>query len=102
MQVRMPAVAGAFYPDDREALGAEVRRFLDAATPGGAAPEAIIAPHAGYRYSGVVAGSAYAPLRARAAEIRRVVLLGPAHRVGFRGIACSAADTFRTPLGDVT
>jgi AmmeMemoRadiSam system protein B len=64
-------------------------------------PKAVIAPHAGYIYSGPIAGSAFAPLASRSAEIRRIVLLGPAHRVAFSGLALSSAEAFVTPLGPV-
>lgn len=92
-------MAGAFYPDDPATLAADVARYLgDAAA---AAPaRAIIAPHAGYIYSGPIAGSAYAALRGRTG-LRRVLLLGPAHFVPLRGMAASRAAAFRTPLGDV-
>jgi len=104
MTVRPPAVAGTFYPGQAATLAAEVERCLAQAAPpapGAPHPRAIVAPHAGYVYSGPVAGSAYAPLRARAGEIHRVVVLGPAHRVPLRGIAASQAGAFRTPLGEV-
>lgn len=101
MIVRPPAVAGAFYPEDRATLTAEVERHLAAAVPVAVTAKAIIAPHAGYSYSGPVAGSACAPLRARAVHVRRVLLLGPAHRVPVAGLAASSAEAFRTPLGDV-
>jgi len=103
-RVREPAVAGIFYPADAPALRREVARCLAEAVPdtaGGPPPKAIIAPHAGYIYSGPVAGSAYARLKPLRGRIRRVVLLGPAHRVGFRGLAASGAEAFRTPLGDL-
>ena len=101
-QVRRPAVAGTFYPGSREELAETVRACLDAAgAPAEAPPKAVVAPHAGYVYSGPVAGSAYtrlAPLRGR---VERVVLLGPAHRVACRGLAAPSCDAFATPLGDV-
>ncbi|KAA6182402.1 AmmeMemoRadiSam system protein B [Thiohalocapsa marina] len=106
-QLRRPSVAGLFYPDDPQALQAQVRGYIDAAArqhPPPAAddgPKALIAPHAGYIYSGPVAGSAYARIANAAARITRVVLLGPAHRLAFRGLAYSAADQFATPLGRV-
>ena len=68
-----------------------------AATPG--LLKALIVPHAGYRYSGPVAASAYALLRRRRDTIRRVVLLGPVHRVPIRGLALPSAQAFETPLG---
>jgi hypothetical protein len=107
MRIREPVVAGIFYPAEAQALRDEVRQYLLAAqtasdkAPAGAAPKAIIAPHAGYVYSGPVAASVYARLAPLRGTIKRVVLLGPSHRVGFTGIASSSADAFRTPLGDI-
>jgi AmmeMemoRadiSam system protein B len=100
--VRPPAVAGLFYPAGAAALGREVDALL-AAAPGSAEPppKAVIAPHAGFVYSGPVAAAAYARLRPLREKIRRVVLLGPAHRVPFRGMALPGAAAFRTPLGDI-
>jgi len=100
--VRPPAVAGSFYPADPQVLAAEVQRMLAAVPPTGEpAPKALIAPHAGYIYSGPIAASAYARLRSASRDISRVVLMGPAHRVAFHGIGISTAQAFRTPLGDV-
>ena len=101
LRSRSPAVAGMFYPDDPGELRHTVRDYLNAAAVDGPAPKALIAPHAGYIYSGAVAASAYAHLGAVREQIRRVVLLGPAHRIPFRGIALSSTETFETPLGDV-
>lgn len=99
---RPPAVAGTFYPQDPRALRQAVEASLDAAEPSERfEAKALVVPHAGFVYSGPVAGKAYALLRDRRAEIRRVVLLGPSHRVGFRGLAVPAAATFETPLGAV-
>lgn len=106
-QLRNPAVAGLFYPQYPEVLRADVGALLaavpaPAADPGPPAmPKAVIAPHAGYQYSGPIAASAYAALAPVAGRIERVVLLGPSHRVGFRGLAYSHADAFVTPLGIV-
>jgi len=100
--IRAPAVAGMFYPDDPRELQTMIDTFLGAAAaPPGPIPKAIIAPHAGYIYSGPVAASVYARLAPARSTIRRVVLLGPSHRVGFRGLAVSSAESFRTPLGDI-
>ncbi len=106
--LRRPAVAGLFYPDDAEQLASEVRGYLDAATtaappnqPSRKAPKALIAPHAGYVYSGPIAASAYARIADAAAGISRVVLLGPAHRLGFQGLAYCDAERFSTPLGEI-
>ncbi len=104
MSVRPAAVAGAFYPDAAPALAAEVARCLrEARRPARAAPapKAVIAPHAGFVYSGPVAASAYARLESLAGAVSRVVLLGPAHRVFVRGAAVPSVDAFETPLGVV-
>ena len=98
-RVKPPNVAGTFYPGDGGVLRREVDAHLDHARSEGPSPKAVIAPHAGYRYSGPIAASAYARLKPRAKEIRRVVLLGPAHYHPFQGVAISSAESFRTPLG---
>lgn len=102
-RVRQPAVAGQFYPANSRRLRTTVESFLRQAQGNGAPalPRAIIAPHAGYPYSGPVAATAYAQLAAGRETIRRVILLGPAHRVPVRGLAASSADAFATPLGEV-
>ncbi len=89
---------GMFYPAEPENLRRMIGRFLSAAKPG-PPPKAIIAPHAGYIYSGPVAASAYK--RINPEGISRVVLVGPSHRVPLRGLAGSSASFWRTPLGDV-
>ncbi len=99
--VRNPAVAGTFYPREPGELQATVRDFLSAANTKASVPKAIIAPHAGYIYSGPIAASAYACIVTARKTIRRVVLLGPAHRVPLSGLALSSADHFATPLGKV-
>ncbi|MGR8930243.1 MAG: AmmeMemoRadiSam system protein B [Gammaproteobacteria bacterium] len=98
---REPAVAGSFYPADPITLNRMMADFLLAAQPGHKAPKAIIAPHAGYIYSGPIAASAYARLQPVRDLISRVVLIGPSHRVYFQGLAVSSADTFTTPLGEI-
>jgi AmmeMemoRadiSam system protein B len=100
--VRNPAVAGLFYPDDPRELHALVSGYLATVASGDVVPKAIIAPHAGYIYSGPIAASAYARIQPARGRITRVVLLGPAHRVGFHGLALSSADYFQTPLGRIT
>lgn len=103
MHSRPPAVAGLFYPSGQDELSAEVASLL-AAVPVEAdarPPKALIVPHAGYVYSGPVAASAYARLAPLAGRIRRVVLLGPVHRVPVRGLALPASTAFSTPLGDI-
>ncbi|MCU0937350.1 MAG: AmmeMemoRadiSam system protein B [Gammaproteobacteria bacterium] len=99
--VRRPAVAGMFYPDDPRELRESVQALLAAAPALGPAPKALIAPHAGYVYSGPTAAVAYARLVPARETIRRVVLLGPSHRVPFAGIAACRADVFETPLGRI-
>jgi MEMO1 family protein len=100
--VRMSAVAGLFYPGDPQQLRAELARLL-AKAPMRAAAEvkAVIAPHAGYVYSGTIAAIAFARLRERAKEIARVVVIGPAHYAALRAIAVPSALSFATPLGAI-
>lgn len=99
-KVREPAVAGMFYPANPAELRGMVEGYLaDVPVHEGASPKAVIVPHAGYIYSGPIAASAYA--RIQPDGIRRVVLLGPAHRVWLDGVAASSASAWRTPLGDV-
>lgn len=99
--VRRPAVAGLFYPANPLELRETVTAFLRTAIGIEPAPKAIIAPHAGYVYSGAIAASAYALLAPVREQIHRVVLLGPSHRVGFYGLAVPSVDLFATPLGDI-
>lgn len=100
--VRQPAVAGTFYPADPQQLEGEVLAYLAGAeTPSGSVPKAIIAPHAGYVYSGPIAANAYARLAPARGRIRRVVLIGPSHRVPFRGMAVTTAQAYATPLGEI-
>ena len=95
---RPPAVAGLFYPGDPQTLRAGLAQLLAENPAAGPAPKALIAPHAGYIYSGPVAARAYNLL---SDGVRRVVLLGPAHRVPLRGLALPTVSAFHTPLGDV-
>lgn len=100
--VRQAAVAGSFYPATAAELDATVEKYLSLADgAAGPVPKAVIAPHAGFIYSGPVAAMAYARFKPAAAAITRVVLLGPCHRVPVRGLALSSADAFATPLGEV-
>ena len=101
MTVRGAAVAGSFYPEDARQLRAQVESLLREASAPALRPKALVAPHAGYSYSGPVAASAYKCLQAERASIQRVVLLGPSHRVPLRGIATPACTGFQTPLGDI-
>lgn len=98
---RLPAVAGLFYPADCRTLGEEVNHYLRLAPISEIIPKALIVPHAGYIYSGAIAAVGYNTLRSIAARIRRVVVLGPAHRVALRGLALPGVDSFMTPLGQV-
>ncbi|MFC1665090.1 AmmeMemoRadiSam system protein B [Pseudomonadota bacterium] len=99
--VRKEAVAGMFYPADPKKLRQQVNEFLEIAPVNLPIPKALIAPHAGFIYSGPIAATAYAAVRPLADKINRVVLLGPAHRVYLRGIAASSADAFHTPVGNI-
>ncbi|MDP1995910.1 MAG: AmmeMemoRadiSam system protein B, partial [Gallionella sp.] len=99
--IRTPAVAGLFYPADPRQLAHDVQQFLSQAHPHSLIPKALIVPHAGYIYSGAIAATAYATLQPIAARIRRVVLLGPTHRVAVRGLALPGVEAFDTPLGRV-
>ncbi|BCG65753.1 MAG: MEMO1 family protein [Methyloprofundus sp.] len=100
-KIRPAAVAGSFYPADPQVLTTMLENYLQHAKPSTTTPKAIIVPHAGYIYSGAIAASAYVRLQAKREQIMRVVLLGPAHKVGFVGLALSSAELFNTPLGDV-
>ncbi|MEO1765903.1 AmmeMemoRadiSam system protein B [Thiobacter aerophilum] len=100
--VRHPAVAGTFYPEHAGKLDYDLDNLLRRARKTtGPVPKAVIVPHAGYIYSGPIAASAYQRIAAGRDHIRRVVLLGPAHRVPVRGLALPGVDAFETPLGAV-
>ncbi len=98
---RRPAVAGTFYTDDPTRLQQQVDEYLSCAKPSHNVPKAIIAPHAGYMYSGPIAGSAYAAIVPLRNVVKRVVLLGPAHRVYVNGVAATTAHWFASPLGKI-
>ena len=108
--IRPPAVAGSFYPADRTTLkqlinhqldySREVLQQLEPTLPAGV-PKAVIVPHAGYVYSGTAAALAYALLERGRGSVTRAVIVGPTHRVVVRGVACSTAAAFETPLGTV-
>jgi AmmeMemoRadiSam system protein B len=103
LPVRHPAVAGQFYPGDPEQVRKMVQRYISEAT----LPQdlgtvrAVIAPHAGYIYSGPTAGYAFKALTELPEKEWTVFLLGPAHRVYFNGVALGNYSAFRTPLGSV-
>jgi hypothetical protein len=101
-EIRPPAAAGRFYPAEPAALRNLIQTMLAQVPPAaGPAPKAIIAPHAGYLYSGPIAASAYAQFLPARALIQRIVLLGPSHYVALDGLATSSAEAFATPLGVV-
>ena len=102
--VRPPAVAGMFYPAAASELARDVGALLagaESAARGQPVPKAIIAPHAGYIYSGAIAATAYARLAPARGIVTRVVLLGPVHRVPVRGLALPGATALATPLGNI-
>jgi AmmeMemoRadiSam system protein B len=100
--VRPPAVSGAFYPRDTPELKSTVEALLAHAAPSGQSPlVGVIAPHAGYIYSGPVAASAFAEVASFRSGFSRVLLIGPPHYVPVRGIAGPSAKSFATPLGEV-
>jgi AmmeMemoRadiSam system protein B/AmmeMemoRadiSam system protein A len=102
--MRHAAVAGLFYPGGSRELAAEVDELLAASgepAPRLGFPKALIVPHAGYIYSGPVAARAYDELAAARGAVRRVVVLGPVHRVPVRGLAVPSAEAFATPLGTI-
>jgi AmmeMemoRadiSam system protein B len=101
-KVRPAAVAGRFYPSDPVALRKLIGVLLTSVPPAtGPAPKALIAPHAGYLYSGPIAASAYAQLIPAREQIKRIVLFGPSHYVALHGLATTSAEAFATPLGIV-
>lgn len=100
--VRPAAVSGIFYPGSAKELEGSVDHYLSQVeATSGPVPKAIIAPHAGYIYSGAIAASVYARILPARDRITRVILLGPCHKVAVRGLAASSADAFATPLRDV-
>ena len=108
MTIRNAAVAGQFYSDKPDQLHHDVMHYLRETRTSFISDQidplhikAIVVPHAGYIYSGGVAASAYNAIAARKSQIKRIILLGPSHRVPLRTIALPDADTFTTPLGDI-
>ena len=101
--IRPTAVAGSFYPADAAELRSEINDLLGSTVPAAFAPipKALIAPHAGYLYSGPIAAAGYRRLAPARERIMRVVLFGPSHFVGFDGLAASSAEAWQTPLGTV-
>ncbi len=100
MNIRTPAVAGLFYPEHPDELQTMMRKFLnETKVSREPVPKAIIAPHAGYIYSGPIAASVYARLAPAHLMITKVVLLGPSHRIPLKGVAVTQMTNFATPLG---
>ena len=100
-EVHPAQVAGMFYPAEPETLKALIADVRKRARPDGSvAPKVVVAPHAGIVYSGSVAATAFGPWARRAEPPRRVVIVGPAHRVAFRGLAIHPAAAWLTPLGE--
>jgi len=100
-KIRPAAVAGLFYPADPAQLHNDIQTMLSVTEQTESVPKALIVPHAGYIFSGPVAASAYAQLKNIRHIVKRVILLGPCHRVPLRGLATSSADYFETPLGSI-
>ncbi len=101
-QTRPAALAGSFYPASAHALDRMVDEFLSEARPGRTDdPQAVIAPHAGYMYSGPIAGSSFRSWVQASAKISRIILIGPSHYVYFDGLALPSHAQFTTPFGDV-
>jgi MEMO1 family protein len=99
---RAPAAAGTFYPRSAKTLSQTVGDLLSRIkVEERLYPCGVIAPHAGYAYSGLVAAHAFAYLRQLHGPIKRAIIIGPAHFVPFRGINAPADTAFATPLGDV-
>ena len=101
-KIRAPAVAGQFYPADPDKLKEKIEKYLDDAKSGlelALNPRAIIVPHAGYDYSGVVAAHAFNALKEK--EIKTVVIISNSHTDYFSGIAIDDSDAWETPLGQV-
>ncbi len=101
MNIRQPAVAGTFYPESPDHLQSMICEMMDDAEERRLSPKALIVPHAGYIYSGPIAASAYRLLKPIRNTIKRVVLLGPSHRVAFEGISVPTCDAFASPLGTI-
>ncbi|NQT61751.1 MAG: AmmeMemoRadiSam system protein B [Candidatus Marinimicrobia bacterium] len=101
-QIRPSAVSGMFYPGDPHILEDQISGFIhERPNETTAVPKAIIVPHAGTIYSGSIAAAAYRTLLQYRHVIRKVILLGPAHRVYLQGLALPTDDQFQTPLGEI-
>lgn len=100
---RPAAVAGLFYSSDPRVLSQQIHHWIHTQLPEPSrpCPKVLIVPHAGYFYSGEVAALAYGLLKPFRHQIRRVVLLGPMHRLGLCGMAIPSVDVFETPMGPI-
>ena len=98
--IRHPAVAGMFYPDDKEELQDVIDNFLkNAPETNIEGLQALILPHAGYPYSGQVAASGYTLLKKL--KKKKIILLGPSHNTHFSGVLSDDNSYWETPLGKV-
>ena len=101
-KIRQPAVAGMFYPADKQSLKNDIHQYLNkVSVEQKENPKAIVVPHAGYIYSAPIAASAFKQIIPYKDKIKRVVLLGPSHRIAFTGLAVPESDVFNTPLGNI-
>jgi MEMO1 family protein len=101
-RVRAPHMAGSWYPAGDNECADMVMACLDKGKPSPIAdPKVIVAPHAGFVFSGEIAGTAFRQLDNHRKRIKRVVIIGPAHKVGFKGLATTSSDAWATPLGTV-
>ncbi|NOY75607.1 MAG: AmmeMemoRadiSam system protein B [Kiritimatiellaeota bacterium] len=104
MNIRMPAVAGRFYPRDSLELDAMLDRFFAESACGVASSDsaksarALIVPHAGYVYSGATAARTFAS--AKSGEYKRALVIAPSHRIPFSGMALCDYEAYSTPFGD--
>ena len=100
--IRIPAVAGLFYPADIYQLSNAVDGYLSQAGTGGISrPRIVVVPHAGYKYSAQIAAGAYKKLLPFQKDIKKIILVGPSHYVAFKGVALSNAKSFKTVFGDI-
>jgi AmmeMemoRadiSam system protein B len=103
MSKRKASVAGSFYPDSCSKIKEYITHFnaeinKDALERFTTKVRAVIVPHAGYVYSGFTANVAY-KIAASRDDIKRVIIIGPSHRVGFRGVSVAEYDTYESPCG---
>ena len=99
--IRPAIVAGAFYPKDKEILSQTIENFLNSAKlpPLKGKPRILIVPHAGYEFSGAVAGYGFKAIQGQ--NFKKAVIIGPSHQAYFSGFAISKADIWQTPLGEI-